>query len=180
MDGTLIDTHIMNYKAYKKALNESGFELEYKYYREKCNGKYYKEFLPQVVYGISDMENILDFIHEKKKKYYMEYINDARVNTHLVKIIKCLRNEYKTALVSTASKSNCYELLQYVKIMDLFDLIITREDVLENKPSPEGFIAAMNAFNSTGDETLIFEDSDVGIEAALKVTDNVYATYGYR
>ena len=36
------------------------------------------------------------------------------------------------------------------------------------KPNPEGYLKAISHFNATPEDTIIFEDSDVGIEAARK------------
>ena len=52
--------------------------------------------------------------------------------------------------------------------MSSFDLIISQEDVKNKKPDPEGFQKAMDFFKVQCRNSIIFEDSDVGIEAALR------------
>ena len=42
----------------------------------------------------------------------------------------------------------------------------TQEDIHKPKPDPEGFLLAMEHFGVTPADSVIFEDSDVGIEAA--------------
>ena len=44
--------------------------------------------------------------------------------------------------------------------------MLTSRDVVEPKPSPDAFLKAMQAEGVTPAETLIFEDSMVGLEAA--------------
>ena len=56
----------------------------------------------------------------------------------------------------------------------MFDLIISHEDIINVKPNPEGFIKAMEYFDIEPKETIIFEDSDVGIEAARNSQANVF------
>ena len=90
------------------------------------------------------------------------------VNSHLFNIINLIHGTYKTALVTTASKKNTLEILEYTKTKDCFDLILTAEDVKKPKPDPEGFNLAINRFNILPKDTIIFEDSKVGIEAARK------------
>lgn len=87
---------------------------------------------------------------------------------HLFAIINGIKNQYYIALVTTASRENCMELLQFYNVQDCFDLIITQEDVEEVKPAPEGFIKAMSFFNVIPQNTIVFEDSEAGIEAALR------------
>ena len=47
-----------------------------------------------------------------------------------------------------------------------FDLILTGEDVTKSKPDPEGYLKAMEHFGVTPAETMIFEDSALGLAAA--------------
>ena len=63
--------------------------------------------------------------------------------------------------------------------MDLFDLILTHEDITKSKPDPEGFLKAMKLFNVEARDCLIFEDSSVGIEAAEKTGATVFVAKGY-
>ncbi len=176
LDGTLVDTKDANYIAYKEAMLPFGFDIDYKYYCEFCNGRHYLEFLPKIT--TSD-KNVLSAIHERKKELYSKYLDCVRVNQALVDILKNSGQEYKTALVTTASKQNTYELLQNFKLESLFDLILTREDVTKNKPDPEGYIRAMECFDAKPEECVIFEDSDVGIEAAQKTKATVFVVKGY-
>ena len=84
-----------------------------------------------------------------------------------------MKNFYHIALVTTASERNTEEILKFFYKRDLFELIISAEDVKNKKPNPEGFIKAMDHFNINPEDTIIFEDSNVGIEAAIRSGANV-------
>ena len=56
--------------------------------------------------------------------------------------------------------------MRHLGIEDKIDGLLTSRDVSEPKPSPEAFLKAMAIEGVTPAETLIFEDSRVGIEAA--------------
>ena len=45
-------------------------------------------------------------------------------------------------------------------------LIVTGEDVEKQKPDPEGYCRAMEHFRVTPADTMIFEDSGIGLTAA--------------
>lgn len=164
LDGTLFDTSEVNYQSYKKALNKLGYELDYDFFMKECYGKHYKEFLPKINLTKEEMEKV----HIIKKNIYKDNLKYTKINTHLFNIIELSKKEYYLALVTTASKKNSKEILEFFKKYEIFDLFITSEDVKNKKPDPEGFIKAMNYFNINPQDTLIFEDSDVGIEAAQK------------
>ena len=53
------------------------------------------------------------------------------------------------------------------KLLELFGLIITGEDYEKQNPDPEGYCKAMTHFGVTPAETMIFEDSGIGLTAAL-------------
>lgn len=176
MDGTLFDTKDVNYHAYRQALAEHGFNLDYDYYRDFCNGRHYTQFLPQIT---TEDKQILAAIHARKKALYPAFLSKARPNEHLIGILRALRGEYKSALVTTASRANCSDILNHFQLTDLFDLVLTHDDIIHSKPDPEGFLKAMAYFDATAEETVIFEDSDVGLEAAKRTSASYYQTFGF-
>lgn len=162
LDGTLFDTRDVNYCSYKDALQPYGIHLDKTYFVTKCNGRHYTEFLP----AIMGTDAFLEPVHREKKSAYANNLDKARANVHLLKMIRAMRETYNTAVVTTASRKNTIDILRHFHCEDLFDLIITHEDITHVKPDPEGFLKAMDYFNIAPDHTVIFEDSDVGICAA--------------
>ena len=106
-------------------------------------------------------------------------MNKVKVNERLIDILKSLKNEYKIALVTTASRKNTEEILKYTNMERDFDLILTAEDIMNPKPDPEGFLLAMSKFQSNSNETIVFEDSDVGVEAAETAGVQVYKVINF-
>lgn len=171
MDGTLFNTNDINYYAYKEALDKYDVSLDYEYYCNYCNGRHYKVFIPPLV---NNNEEKIEDIHNIKKKTYSKYLNKVKVNEHLFNIIDKLKRDYKIALVTTASKKNTYEILEYTKKTEVFDLILTAEDIINPKPDPEGFLLAMNKYMAEPKDCIIFEDSVIGLEAARKTNATVF------
>ena len=58
------------------------------------------------------------------------------------------------------------DILMYFGYDNLFELLITQEDITKTKPDPQGYLLAMEHFSAQPEDTIIFEDSDVGIQAA--------------
>ena len=176
LDGTLFDTRVVNYKAYSEAIRPFGYEMDYEYYCTYCNGRHYLDFLPKIT--TSDYK-ILEEIHKRKKELYRSFLKFARLNESLLSMLRSLKGNYEIALVTTASKSNTNDILGAFGINDFFDLILTHEDIVKTKPDPEGFLKAMDYFQASPKDCVIFEDSDVGIEAAEKTGAAVYVVRGY-
>lgn len=173
LDGTLFDTSEVNYLAYKESMKPFGFDMDYSYYCEYCNGRHYMDFLPQIT---TTDEHVLEEIHDRKQTSYKKYLDKAKVNTGLIDMIRNCKKDYKIALVTTASKKNTADIIGMFRYDSLFDLIITCEDIKYTKPNPECFLKAMEYYNAKPNECIIFEDSDVGIIAAKKTGATVFVT----
>ena len=163
-DGTLVDTFEANFKAYHKAFATVGLSLTAERYRE-CFGYRYDKFMETMC--ICD-NSLASTIKEYKKEFYPLFFDSLKPNLALIDIIKTFKNMgCKSAIASTARKENLMNAINYLGIEHHFDLIFAGVDVKNGKPSPEIYLKAMAALDVKPEETLIFEDSQVGIEAAV-------------
>lgn len=176
LDGTLFDTKEVNYLAYKEAVEKYGYHIDYGYFKDFCYGRHYMEFLPGIT---TDDSNVLRIMHDIKQSAYSKYVGRAQTNIWLFDLIETIKVGYYIALVTTASKRNTYEILQAFDKEDVFDIILTHEDISKSKPDPEGFLKAMGYFGICRENTIIFEDSDIGAEAAERSGAGVMMVRGF-
>ena len=71
-------------------------------------------------------------------------------------------------IVSTGQRTNIDNVMRHLHLEAGVDGIISALDAPQSKPDPGCFLKAMEIEGATPDETLIFEDSAVGIEAARR------------
>lgn len=162
-DGTLVDTFEANLRAYQRAFDDVNMTLTAEKYRQ-CFGYRFERFMAAM--AVQD-ERTAKYIREAKKEYYPKYFNFLKPNHALIGLIESFKAlGGKTVIASTARKENLMNVVNYLGISDKFDLIYAGADVKEGKPSPEIYIKAMDALGVTPEETLIFEDSLVGLQAA--------------
>lgn len=162
-DGTLVDTFQANYHAYREAFDQAGLTLTEEQYRQ-CYGLRFDDFMNAM--GIGDIE-IRQRIRTLKGECYPSYFGLLRVNQPLLDFIRMFRRcGGKSAVASTARGKNLNNALIHIGASDDFDLILAGEDVKQGKPSPEIYNTVMYRMGATPDETLIFEDSLVGLQAA--------------
>lgn len=162
-DGTLVDTFQANWLAYQKAFVEVGITLTIDQYRE-CFGYRFDRFMASM--NIKDPK-VAAHIKDAKKTYYPDFFSWLRPNTALIELISSYHAMgLKTAIASTARRENLLNAVNHLGIADIFDLIYAGVDVKVGKPSPEIYLKAMTALQVEASETLIFEDSLVGIQAA--------------
>ena len=162
-DGTLADTFAANYHAYQKAFGEQGLTLTEETYRAAF-GLRYDDFMRLM--DIQD-PHIAQAIRERKKEIYPQYFQYLRPNKKLLDLVRtCHNSGIKTAIASTARKENLQHVIIYLGIEKDFDLIQSGNDVRHGKPDPEIYLHVMDSLQVRPEETLIFEDTEIGIQAA--------------
>ena len=163
-DGTLVDTFSANYMAYQKAFAEQGLCLSESQYRA-CFGFRFDEFMKEV--GVVDV-NISSRIRELKSVYYPFFFDYLNVNKPLLHFIEMFHVAGgKTAIASTARKKNLINALAHIGVLDTFDYVLAGEDVDKGKPSPEIYQNILRHFECHPSEAVVFEDSEVGVNAAI-------------
>ena len=177
-DGTLADTFAANYNAYRDAFQEQGLILSEADYRSAF-GMRYDDFMRKM-----DISNpvVAQAIREKKKEYYPQYFHLLRPNKTLINLVRAFHlNNGKTAIASTARRANLENVIAYLGLTKDFDIIQSGNDVTYGKPNPEIYNLVMASLHVNPEETLIFEDTVIGIEAAqasgaqcIQVTDKWY------
>lgn len=167
-DGTLVDTFIANFNAYLETFKHFGYKLTKEQYR-KCYGLRFDGFCDEMNIKEEDRKPMKEY----KKEVYPKYFKYIELNNALLYFIRYMKAiGIKTCIASTASKENLYNVIEFFKIKNNFDLILTGEDVKFGKPDPYVYNEALIRLNIDSDEALVFEDSNVGCESANKAGIN--------
>jgi HAD superfamily hydrolase (TIGR01509 family) len=163
LDGTLVDTLDANIHAYQKALHQINREVTQQELAQVF-GMRHDIFLKQIYDDIT-REEILE-ISRLKSLYYPEFLHLCRPHLELISFVRTLRSEHTTVLVTMAQRKNAEAVLKKSSIEDMFDIIITGEDVTKAKPHPESYLMALELSGLDPHEALAFEDSESGLAAA--------------
>lgn len=164
LDGTLVNTFEANWRAYEKAFAEVGLSISLDEYRY-IYGMRFDDFMR--VMGISDVD-VAKRIRDFKTLYYPDFFDKIVPNKRLIdEIINFRQTGGKTAIASTARKENMMNVLEHFQLGGFFDLIYSANDVRRGKPDPEIYLKTMQQLCVTPEETLIYEDSEVGVQAAV-------------
>lgn len=163
-DGTLANTGRANATSYIEALAEEGITISMEEYRRQYFGWRCPEFLTDI--GITDPER-QHRIRMRKVEIYPTHFDMVTLNEPLWNFVCDFRRQGgKAWIVSTGHPSNIRNVMQYLGIEDGFDGILSADAVEHSKPAPDCFLKAMALEGVTPAETLIFEDSEIGLAAA--------------
>lgn len=168
-DGTLVNTFRANYEAYKRSFADCDLKITEEEYR-KCFGFRYDDLMNEL--KVKD-DAVKHRISELKSEYYPLFFEHLIVNETLLAFLRNFKDSGGiTALASTARKKNLMNAINYIGAEDTFTYISAGEDVKHGKPNPEIYNNILNYFNIKPEEALIFEDSEVGIGAAVNAGIN--------
>ena len=165
-DGTIVDTRRANCLAYVETLREAGYPMTEEEYAARYFGVRCPEFLRSI--GIGDPEEI-DRLRRRKIELYPRYFDLIALNRPRWEFCQQFRAQGgRVWIVSTGQRANIDHVMHHLHLENGVDGIISARDVPRSKPDPGCFLRAMEIEGVTPAETLIFEDSPVGIEAARR------------
>ncbi len=163
-DGTLADTRLAHCRSYVETLSEVGYSLCEEEYRQKYFGVRSYEFMSMI--GITDRQE-QERIRLRKVELYPKFFDSVKLNQPLWDFCQSFRTMgCKVWIVSTGSRENIENAMAHLGIRDGVDGIIAGGEIQNCKPAPDAFLQAMKNEGVTPSQTIIFEDSKVGLEAA--------------
>jgi HAD superfamily hydrolase (TIGR01509 family) len=114
-------------------------------------------------------------IHDLKQHNTISLIEkNAYVRVEKIEMLKQIKDKGHLVCCYTNSiKKTALLMLEKTGIVDLFDLIITNQDVSSPKPNPEGYNTIIDGFKIKRKQTYIIEDSEKGLAAAHASGANV-------
>ncbi len=167
LDGVIVNTVPLHFKSWKKMFTEYGKKFTFKDYKLKVDGIPRMSGARAILPELSKQE--LDKAAAKKQKYFLRFLKTEgiEVYTSTVNLIKNLiKNRIKVAVIS--SSKNCLFILKKAKIVNLFKVIITGNDIKRGKPHPDVFLLAAKRLKVNPKECVVFEDAVLGVKAGKR------------
>lgn len=125
-------------------------------------------------------------IKDKRHQIAQDYLkNKVDYKPNAENVLKYLKQKgYILAIASTTSR-HCIDIyttqnkniIEKANLEDIFNIILTKDDVKAKKPNPEVHRMIMKKFNMSPEECLIIEDALIGVEAAKNAGIEVAVIY---
>lgn len=165
-DGTLADTARANYLAYAAALREVDLEIGWEEFERTAHGLNWRQFLPVLLKSRGRDDCDPERVAARKVHHYRAAARHIEFNEALIDLLKSRAPHIRTALVTSASAANVQSALAArTDLRELFDAIVTGDDVTRHKPDPESFRRAAELLDVAPEHCLVFEDSGSGVAA---------------
>jgi HAD superfamily hydrolase (TIGR01509 family) len=171
LDGTLVNSLKVYDEVHKKIFEKYNIKIDGTL---DSFGASPKELIETIIKKHNLNINPEEIIKETEDLIIKEYIDKIKFNVGAKQILNYfMEKKYKLGIVTSNTKRIVYEMLKHFGILNLFDVIITGDDVKEPKPEPECYIKAVKMMNLFPSEVLAIEDSIYGIIAAKRAGINV-------
>lgn len=169
LDGVIVDTAKYHYLAWKKLANELGFEFTQEQ-NELFKGVSRKRCLEILldIGGVEATQKQFDkWMVEKNEDYlaYIEKMDESEILPDVHKVLNYLKERRIPIALGSASK-NARPILEKVKLLPYFDVLVDGNSVTKAKPDPEVFLIAAGKLGIKPENGVVFEDAVAGVEAA--------------
>ena len=163
-DGTVADSMPLHYIAWKQALGEWGCEFD--------EGLFYSwggKPADEIVADLNRMNGLsmpVEALSHYKEGLYFEMLPQLKAVPEVLEHILAQHGRIPFAVVSGGRRNSVVGSLTALKLLDKFDTIVGAEDYENSKPAPDPFLIAAERLGVAPGNCLVFEDTDLGIQAA--------------
>ena len=102
----------------------------------------------------------------RKESLYFDLLPKLKAIDEVVQHIDAQHGRIPFAVVSGGRRDSVIRSLTTVNLLDRFEAIVGAEDYIRSKPAPDAFLLAAERLGVAPGSCLVFEDTDLGIEAA--------------
>jgi beta-phosphoglucomutase len=163
LDGVLVETEPLHSAAWRKAIRDEGHS--------------FAGFDWSTLVGISETDSVrriamwlrvgdASTLLQIKKKHFERMVAERlEPSGELHRVLARLRRP--TAVVTSSPREVATMLLERARLNDIFDTVVTADEVARPKPNPEPYRTACTRLGVGPSTTVAFEDSDAGARSAM-------------
>jgi beta-phosphoglucomutase len=170
MDGVIVDTAKHHFLAWQRLADSLSIDFN-EHHNEQLKGVSRVDSLEKILqWGGLVLDNQRKHeLMELKNKWYLEYISGLTPDDILPGVLSFFR-ELKSVGIAIglgSSSKNANLVLSCLNIESYFDAVVDGNMIHMSKPHPEVFLRGAQLLHSAPSDTIVFEDAQSGIEAAV-------------
>ena len=172
LDGVIVDTAGYHFQSWRTFASRHGFEIPDRL-NARLKGLSRMEALEEVLaFASEDFREHGDkaAMAREKNDLYLEHLTDLSASEILPGMLRFLEESRNLGIklaVGSGSK-NATSILRQLNITDRFDAVCDGNDIQRSKPDPQVFQMACERLGVAPEDTVVFEDAEVGIDAAIE------------
>lgn len=167
-DGTLAHSMPMHFDSWSHVLNKHGaqFDFTWELFRSMAGMglvQSIEQMNEKFQHSLDPAKLLVDI-----RIYVNENAHRIKPITGVVETARKLSKTYPTSVASGGPRETVHQTLRTINAHDIFDHVVTQDDVVNCKPHPEIFLYAAEKMGVNPKRCVVFEDSSLGIEAAIR------------
>lgn len=162
-DGTLVDTLGLYRICWRQVFGRHGFDMSDVWF-DTWAGHSMKPFVGAALPHADDA--MIARVAQEGVDVFLESTHLLEPLEHVVEIARRHHGRIPLAVVSGGPRSAVVASLDAVGITDLFDVIVTVNDVEHGKPAPDGYLRAIDLLGVRAEACIAYEDTASGMESA--------------
>ena len=163
-DGTIVDSMPLQYIAWTKALAEWNCTFD-----EHLFYAWGGMPVAEIVHLLNERQGLsmpVEGVASRKESVYLELLPQLKAIPEVVEHIEARHGQIPFAVVSGSTRESVTASLLSLKLLDRFEALVCAGDYKNSKPDPEPFLLAAAKLGVAPEACLVFEDTDMGIQAA--------------
>ena len=169
MDGTLVDSGELHWIAWRNTMANEGIVITREQFLSTF-GQRNDSIIPSWLGSAVTAERI-ERIAQTKEELYRHLVSRVGI-AHEPGVARWLRRLHKRgwqqAIASAAPRANIDAVLEALSANDIFQGIVSAEDVHRGKPDPEVYLLAASRVGVPAERCIVVEDAGAGIEGARR------------
>ncbi|MDW7732936.1 MAG: HAD family phosphatase [Methanolobus sp.] len=167
MDGVLVDSMSYHAQAVQNIFDQIGVKMDKQdiFEREGERTVDIISFLLEKETGDASPYDVPDIV----ERYIQEFnrIVELHVFEGLRECLGSLKEKFCLSVVSGSDRPIVHDIIKK-EFPDIFDVVVTADDVERGKPHPEPYLKAVEMLGISKDECIVVENAPMGVESARK------------
>jgi HAD superfamily hydrolase (TIGR01509 family) len=163
-DGTIADSMPLHYNAWTEVLAEWNCVYEEDLFYS-WGGKPVRKIIADLN-KIHGLQMPIEDLATRKEGLYLAQIPQLKAIPEVMEFIEAEHGRIPFAVVSGSTRDSVVGSLSVLGLLDKFDIIVSADDYKHGKPAPDGYLLAAARLGVAPADCLVFEDTEMGIEAA--------------
>ena len=166
-DGTLADTMPAHYKAWTAMLGRYGIPFpEARFYA--MGGMPTAQIIRVLAADAGATVTDVDVMVREKERGFLTHLDAVTAIEPVLAVARAYRGKLPIAVASGGYRDTITRTLDRLGIRDWFDAMVVAEDTPRHKPEPDVFLEAALRLGVKAAGCVVFEDTDIGLEAARR------------
>ncbi|HEX5568744.1 MAG TPA: HAD family phosphatase [Streptomyces sp.] len=163
-DGTLVDSHPLNYRSLSTACAQWGLTMEESFYTDRI-GTSGAELIIELA-ARSETTVPVDTVVAASLEIILKEVATLQPYPPVARLAELLHHHLPLAIASGGPRRSVHAGLHATGLRRLFRHVIAGEDAPRGKPDPSLFLIAAERLGVNPTRCLVYEDSSEGVQAA--------------